>query len=109
MEQWAKIPDVNYEVSTLGRVRNIRTLHIIKPFLRQHRNGQYYAVQMRRWGKQRNYSVHRLVAKAFIPNPCKLPEVNHLDCNTLNNNIDNLEWCTRAENEAHKFFMEFKA
>ena len=42
--------------------------------------------------------VHRLVAKAFIPNPNNLPEVNHKDKNIHNPKADNLEWCTRKEN-----------
>lgn len=43
-------------------------------------------------------SIHRLVATAFIPNPNRLPEINHKDCNTKNNNVNNLEWCDRSYN-----------
>jgi hypothetical protein len=49
-------------------------------------------------GKKENKSVHRLVAEAFIPNPDNLEEVNHKDRNTFNNNVENLEWCTRQYN-----------
>jgi hypothetical protein len=45
--------------------------------------------------------IHQLVAESFIPNPFKLPQVNHKDCNKRNNTEDNLEWCTNAENKAH--------
>ncbi len=48
--------------------------------------------------KRQHCLVHRLVALTFIPNPNNLPEVNHKDKNTLNNNVDNLEWCTRKDN-----------
>lgn len=45
--------------------------------------------------------IHQLIAIAFIPNPEDKPHINHIDCNTLNNSVDNLEWCTNAENVAH--------
>ncbi|RLE44921.1 endonuclease [Candidatus Woesearchaeota archaeon] len=49
----------------------------------------------------KRFLVHQLVAKAFIDNPERKDFVNHLDFNPRNNNVDNLEWCTHAENCAH--------
>lgn len=47
--------------------------------------------------------VHRLVANSFIPNPNRLPQINHKDGNRKNNHVDNLEWCTCSENLHHSF------
>jgi hypothetical protein len=48
-------------------------------------------------------SVHRLVALAYIDNPDKKPQVNHIDLNKLNNNALNLEWSTVSENIQHSY------
>jgi hypothetical protein len=97
-----------YEVSSLGRVRNRETQCPLKTFFRPNRNGDLYEkICLRVGGRRKNFLVHRLVADAFLPDP--KPEVNHIDCNTLNNCWENLEWATREENEAHKRFMEATA
>lgn len=108
MEEWRPIRGLeeNYEVSNLGRVRRIKTgcgtyegriLNFVN-----HNNG-YLIASMSLNAKHYRRFVHRLVAEAFIPNPEGKPEVNHIDGNKRNNCVDNLEWCTRAENNRHMF------
>ena len=86
----------NYEISTDGQVRNIKTQTILKGVCREYRE-----VCLRYNGRQTSQKVHRLVAEAFIPNPDNLPQVNHKDGNKLNNRVDNLEWCTAKQNIQH--------
>ena len=70
----------------------------IKPHLRGKGKQLYEAVTLTKDGVSKAYSLHRIVALAFLPNPDNLPEVNHKDENPLNNRADNLEWCTHQYN-----------
>ncbi len=65
-------------------------------------NGQGYSIVMLTLnGKRCQFTVHRLVALKFIPNPDNKPYVNHIDGNKMNNDVSNLEWCTAKENLEH--------
>lgn len=67
-----------------------------------HDNGNgYKMVQLRLNGKMKNMYIHRLVAAMFIPNPENKPCVGHKDHDRSNNTVDNLYWCTHAENTQH--------
>lgn len=87
-----------HEVSNTGLVRNISSGKILKPWIS---TTGYYMIKIYVDGKRKNLRVHRLVCAAFTPNPHNKPDVNHIDSNKLNNNSENLEWCTHAENLAH--------
>lgn len=67
----------------------------------KNRSNYIYVYTHDRNAKQRALSVHRLVARYFIPNPHDKPCVNHIDNNTQNNVVTNLEWVTHKENSAH--------
>ena len=62
------------------------------------RDKNYYKVTLSKQGKSKQFLLHRLIAETFIPNPDKLPQVNHKDENGFNNDISNLEWVTAKEN-----------
>lgn len=110
MEIW-KILNDNYEVSNMGRVRSLSRViksafggEYIKEgrILKQNDNGQgYLQVMLCSNGVNKSERVHRLVALAFLPNPDKLPKVNHIDANKKNNIVENLEWCTQLSNVQH--------
>lgn len=104
-----------YQVSNLGRVkscdRNVKcgrgSKRMPSQILYQHvlslHGGTYRQCQVHLWlnGEENKFIVARLVAKAFIPNPHNLPQVNHKDEDPTNNHVDNLEWCTCAYNLAY--------
>jgi hypothetical protein len=99
MEHWKDIVgyEGRYQVSDLGRVRSLKfgKEHVMKG--RPNTNGYLY-VALFKDGKARNCSIHRLVAEAFIPNPCGLPCINHKDENHANNVVGNIEWCDAKYN-----------
>lgn len=66
----------------------------------------YKVVNLTNNGVQRQFRVHRLVAKAFIPNPNNYPQVNHRDEIKSNNNVENLEWCTHKYNQNYGTSIE---
>lgn len=87
---------VDYDVSDGGSVRHRDSRRILGQF------PNYQGYMIVRLNNPRDTArVHRLVAAAFIPNPNKLPVVNHLNNDRADNRASNLEWCTQAENLAH--------
>ena len=94
MEKWKAIND-KYEVSTLGNVRRIGSDKLKALY---ENNSGYFTVYV---GK--NELVHRLVARAFIPNPDYKREVNHKNGIKTDNTVSNLEWVTRSENLTHRY------
>ena len=91
--------ETRWSVDETGRVRNDETGYFLKGTILH----SYRYINFRWNGKQKNKSVHRLVAEAFIPNPDNLPFVHHIDANRLNNHVDNLAWVSEQENRKEAF------
>lgn len=100
IEKWKLISKTNnlYAVSTLGRIMSMRDGRIMKTTIT---NKGYELVITHVDGKQKGYTVHRLVAEAFLPNENNYPVINHKDENPLNNNVNNLEWCSSSYNNTY--------
>lgn len=101
-EEWRDIKGYEglYQVSNLGRVKSLvrntgnqfgKEEYILKSRTKNH---NYLEVALSKNGNKKFYTIHRLVALHFIPNPNNYPVINHKDENPRNNRVDNLEWCT---------------
>ena len=110
MEIWKDIEGYEklYQVSNKGRVKSLEREIVYKDGRKKMLQEKilhlslndlgYYHVMLSKNGMPKRYKVHRLVAKAFIPNPSNLPIINHKDENPKNNNTENLEWCDQKYN-----------
>ena len=89
-----------YEVSNFGKLRNARTHKILKQTIGK--TGYYgYCGSLGSRQKKKMFKIHKAVAETFINNPNNHKIINHIDGNKLNNNINNLEWCTYQHNSQH--------
>ncbi len=106
-EIWRDIKEYEryYQVSNKGRVKRLlsktRHGHIRQEKILKLSNSTYKSVSLCKNNCKKNFTVHRLVAQAFISNPRNLNYINHKDGNKHNNFVENLEWCTRLENSKH--------
>jgi len=98
-----------YEISNLGRVRNKKT-KLFRQFQIQKKGKGYYCFNVydEKNKKTVKIMVHRAVAEMFIPNIDNKPYINHIDGNSFNNCVNNLEWVTAKENVEHSFMQKNK-
>ena len=101
-----------YQISNYGTIKSVTHYIIDKKgksrlmkgkILKQtpDRKNGYLSVSLMKEGKKQTFRTHKLVASTFIPNPDKLPQVNHIDGDKENNYVGNLEWCSCKDNIHH--------
>lgn len=98
-----------YQISNYGRVKSLkkktRNGHCKNDKILKERIDKkgYVHYALKKDGKTYEKKAHRLVAEAFIENIYNKPQVNHIDGNKRNNYVENLEWVTNGENQAHSY------
>lgn len=97
---YKEIPGYNgcYKIGSDGSVWNRKKR--MKTFII---NSGYEAIILTFNTQRKHHLIHRLVAVAFVNNPENKKEVNHINGIKLKNNVENIEWCTSAENKRHAF------
>lgn len=118
MEIWKDVVgfESRYEISNLGRLRS-KTITLHKKdgkievrkgkmlTLRTNAKGYYTHLMSNGSPNRKLCTIHRLVAKAFIPNPENKPNIDHINTVRTDNRVKNLRWCTQSENNCNKITM----
>lgn len=100
---WKRIENSNYEISDTGQVRNITKNTIVKSFLNE-RGYECIALPLYEKGKKNRCKIHRLVAKAFLPNYVDDLVVHHKNGIRHDNRLENLEYLSREENGELRYY-----
>lgn len=110
-EEWRDIAGYEglYQISNIGRIKSLariiirgnKAYQLSEKYIKLRPRNGYPSVGLHKNNAVQYIAVHRLVAFAFIENPCRKECINHKDCNRENNTISNLEWVSKAENNQH--------
>lgn len=108
-EIWKTIDDYpDYMISSMGRVKGLdrkilnrwgNGYRLIKGKMLKQGLNRYLTVSLNKNGKTKTVTVHKLVAKHFIPNPNNLSEIDHINTDKTDNRVENLRWVTHRENQ----------
>ena len=107
MEIWKDVIGYEgmYQVSNCGRIKSLKRKFVLKDVILKNginQNG-YPVINLCDNGEQKLKTIHRIVLEAFTEPESHKNCINHIDGNKINNNINNLEWCTQKENVRHAF------
>ena|SRR5210317_1264618 len=87
-----------YKINNKGDIWNCKRNKLMKPWLD---TPGYYRIQLCKNGKAKYYSIHRLIAINFIPNPQNLPCIDHINRVRSDNRIENLRWVSIRDNSCN--------
>ena len=94
----------NYSISNQGNIKN----NIKNRLLKIQKKSGYSTINLNTKNKRKGFLIHRLVTQAFIPNPENKLTVNHINHDTHDNRILNLEWNTQKEQNDFNYKTETK-
>lgn len=101
-ERIVNVNGIDYIAASDGKIystKNVGRGKYHKELKQRKDDDGYYCITTGKTGHRKVVRVHRIIAKAFVPNVNNLPEVDHIDNNKLNNNASNLQWLTGIENK----------
>ena len=102
--------DTKYHITEDGKIYNSNTRKYLSPQVKYEPRSTFQRMYVGLYinGKQKFFTVARMVAELYVPNPNKYLQVNHIDGNPLNNSVNNLEWVTQSQNIRHAINVGLK-
>ena len=97
-EKWKTLEDDKYFVSNLGRIKSFVINKVDGIILKCYCNNGYLQSEINLKYTKKTYSIHRLIAEVFIPNPNNYDIVDHINGNRMDNRVENLRWVSRHQN-----------